>query len=94
MTPASHSVLLYISEARDVGDVDRSQFYDHMKAYTAAPAGRAACQREEFTRVTQRTKLRRHRYHVNHKADGIYLPADDRRSPPVEARWIMRCVLP
>src|SRR5262249_26777309 len=33
----SKSVILRISEARDLGDVNRYQFYDHMKAYTAAP---------------------------------------------------------
>jgi hypothetical protein len=26
-----------VGEARDLGDVDRFQFYDHMKTYTAAP---------------------------------------------------------
>ena len=31
------SVILRVSEARDLGDVDRFQFYDHMKDYTAAP---------------------------------------------------------
>ena len=31
------SVILRVSEARDLGDVDRFAFYDHMKAYTAAP---------------------------------------------------------
>ena len=31
------SVILRVNEARDLGDVDRYQFYDHMKAYTAAP---------------------------------------------------------
>jgi hypothetical protein len=31
------SVILRISEARDLGDVNRYQFYDHMKSYTAAP---------------------------------------------------------
>ena len=31
------SVILRVSEARDLGDVDRFQFYDHMKTYTAAP---------------------------------------------------------
>jgi hypothetical protein len=30
------SVILRISEARDLGDVNRFAFYDHMKAYTAA----------------------------------------------------------
>jgi hypothetical protein len=31
------SVILRVSEARDLGDVNRYQFYDHLKAYTAAP---------------------------------------------------------
>jgi hypothetical protein len=28
---------LRINEARDLGDFDRFKFYDHMKAYCAAP---------------------------------------------------------
>jgi hypothetical protein len=31
------SVVLRVSEARDLGDVNRYQFHDHMKSYTAAP---------------------------------------------------------
>ena len=31
------SVILRVSEVRDLGDVDRYAFYDHMKTYTAAP---------------------------------------------------------
>ena len=31
------SVILRVSEARDLGGSDRFKFYDHMKAYTAAP---------------------------------------------------------
>ncbi|HYU12200.1 MAG TPA: primase-helicase family protein, partial [Stellaceae bacterium] len=31
------SVILRVSEARDLGEFDRFAFYDHMKAYTAAP---------------------------------------------------------
>ena len=31
------SVILKISEARDLGEIDRFAFYDHMKDYTAAP---------------------------------------------------------
>lgn len=71
-------VILRVSEARDLGDIDRFQFYDHMKAYTAAPP--------DVLRVDEKN-LRE--YSVlncmgvvitsNHKADGIYLPADDRR---------------
>src|SRR3954453_9484313 len=30
-------VILRISEARDLGEFDRFQFYDHMKSYTASP---------------------------------------------------------
>src|SRR5207237_4708323 len=72
------SVILRVSEARDLGDVNRFQFYDHMKSYTAAPP--------DVLRVDEK-HLRE--YYVlnccgviittNHKTDGIYLPADDRR---------------
>jgi hypothetical protein len=72
------SVILRVNEARDLGDVDRYAFYDHMKAYTAAPP--------DVLRIDEKN-LRE--YNVinccgviittNYKADGIYLPADDRR---------------
>jgi hypothetical protein len=72
------SVILRINEARDLGDVNRFQFYDHMKAYAAAPP--------DVLRVDEKN-LREHSVFnccgliitTNHKADGIYLPADDRR---------------
>jgi uncharacterized protein DUF5906 len=72
------SVILRISEARDLGDVNRFSFYDHMKAYTAAPP--------DVLRVDEKN-LREHSVlnccgviiTTNHKADGIFLPADDRR---------------
>jgi hypothetical protein len=72
------SVILRVNEARDLGDVDRFAFYDHMKAYTAAPP--------DVLRVDEKN-LRE--YSVpnvcgviitsNHKTNGIHLPADDRR---------------
>jgi hypothetical protein len=72
------SVILRVSEARDLGEVDRFSFYDHTKIYTAAPP--------DVLRVNEK-HLRE--YYVfnclgflvttNHKTDGIYLPADDRR---------------
>lgn len=37
------SVILRINEARDLGDVDRYSFYDHLKAYTAAPPDVLRC---------------------------------------------------
>jgi bifunctional DNA primase/polymerase-like protein/primase-like protein/uncharacterized protein DUF5906 len=72
------NVMLRINEARDLGDVNRYQFYDHMKAYTASPP--------DVLKVDEKF-LREH--HVlncvgiiitsNHKTNGIYLPAEDRR---------------
>jgi hypothetical protein len=72
------SVILRVSEARDLGDVDRYSFYDHMKVYTAAPP--------DVLRVDEK-HLREYEVPnvcgviitTNHKTDGIYLPADDRR---------------
>ena len=72
------SIILRVSEARDLGDINRYQFYDHMKAYTAAPP--------DVLRVDEKN-LREHSVlncvgvviTTNHKADGIFLPADDRR---------------
>jgi uncharacterized protein DUF5906 len=72
------AVILRVSEARDLGDVNRYQFYDHMKALTAAPP--------DVLRVDEKN-LREHSIFnvcgiiitTNHKADGVYLPADDRR---------------
>jgi hypothetical protein len=72
------SVILRISEARDLGDTDRYAFYDRMKAYTAAPP--------DTLRVEQKYMDEYHILNVtgviittNHKTAGIYLPADDRR---------------
>jgi Family of unknown function (DUF5906) len=72
------SVILRINEARDLGDMNRFTFYDHMKAYTAAPP--------DVLRVNEK-HLREYSVPnccgviitTNHKTDGIYLPADDRR---------------
>jgi hypothetical protein len=71
-------VILRVNEARDLGEVDRFSFYDHTKIYTAAPP--------DVLRVNEK-HLRE--YYVfnclgflittNHKTDGMYLPADDRR---------------
>jgi Family of unknown function (DUF5906) len=72
------SVILRVSEARDLGDVDRFKFYDHTKSMTAAPP--------DVLRVNE--KHLREYYVVNvtgviittnHKTDGIFLLADDRR---------------
>jgi len=72
------SVVVRVSEARDLGDVDRFAFYDHSKVYIAAPP--------DVIRVDEKN-LREHPVFnvtgviitTNHKTDGIYLPGDDRR---------------
>jgi hypothetical protein len=83
------SVVLRISEARDLGDFDRFAFFEAMKGYCAAPP--------DVLRVNEK-HIRE--YYVpnvcgviittNHKTDGMHLPADDRRhlvcwSPSVRA---------
>jgi hypothetical protein len=72
------SVILRVSEARDLGELNRYQFYDHMKAYTAAPP--------DVLRIDEKNIPE---YSVpnccgvvittNHKTDGIYLPPHGRR---------------
>jgi hypothetical protein len=72
------SVILRVSEARDLGEIDRFKFYDHTKIYTACPP--------DVLRTDEK-HLREHYVFnalgflitTNHKTDGIYLPADDRR---------------
>jgi hypothetical protein len=72
------AVILRISEARDLGEHNRFAFYDHMKAYTAAPP--------DVLRIDEK-HLREYSIvnccgviiTTNHLSDGIYLPADDRR---------------
>ena len=72
------SVIVRLNEARDLGEFDRFAFYEHCKPYIAAPP--------DVLRVDEKN-LREH-YVVNvlgliittnHRTDGIYLPADDRR---------------
>jgi Family of unknown function (DUF5906) len=72
------SVVLRISEAKDMGDVDRFKFYAHMKALMAAPP--------DVLRVDEKNLREYSVFNVcgvvmttNHKTDGTHLPADDRR---------------
>lgn len=72
------SVILRVNEARDLGDVDRFAFYDHMKPYTASPP--------DVLRVDEKNLREYAVWNVcgvvittNYKMDGLYLPADDRR---------------
>jgi uncharacterized protein DUF5906 len=71
------AVILVVSEARDLGDVNRYALYDHMKSYTASPP--------EVLRINEKN---RQEFYIpnlcgvvvttNYK-DGLYIPPDDRR---------------
>jgi hypothetical protein len=72
------SVILRINEARDLGEFDRFAFFDHMKALLATPP--------DVIRVDEKNVKEYYVFNLtsvvitsNHKTDGIYLPADDRR---------------
>ena len=73
------SVVLRISEARDLGDVNRYSFYDHLKTVLATPP--------DVTRVNAKYVPQHYVLNVcgviittNYKTNGIYLPGDDRRT--------------
>ena len=72
------SVILRISELRDLGDGNRFEFYEHMKVFTASPP--------DVLRVDEKHVREYAVFNVcgviittNYKTNGIYLPAEDRR---------------
>ena len=72
------SVVLRISEVRDLGDVNRFSFYEHSKTLTAAPPDVTRCNTKY---VAQHYVLNVCGviFTTNYKSNGIYLPPDDRR---------------
>ena len=72
------AVILRVSEARDMGEINRFAFYEHTKAIIAAPP--------DVLRVDEKNTKE---YYIpnlcgvvlttNNKMNGIFLPADDRR---------------
>jgi hypothetical protein len=75
----ARAVILRISEARDLGEATRYQFYDHLKVYSAAPP--------DVLRINGKYLRPHYVFNCcgliitsNYKTDGIYLPADDRRT--------------
>ena len=74
----ARSVILRMSEARDLGDMTRYEFYERTKIYCAAPP--------DVIRVDEKNLKEYAVPNVcgvvittNYKTNGIYLPADDRR---------------
>jgi Family of unknown function (DUF5906) len=70
-------VVLRVSEARDLGDVNRYAFYDHIKHYTAAPPD-TLCIDEKNLREYTIVNVVGFVITSNYR-DGLYLPPDDRR---------------
>jgi hypothetical protein len=72
------SVVLRVSEVRDLGEFNRFQFYEHMKTYLASPP--------DVLRINEKNVKEFYVFNVvgvvyttNHKQGGMYLPSDDRR---------------
>lgn len=72
------SVILRLSEVRDLGDYDRFKFYEAMKTWAASPPDVLRVD-EKFTPEYSILNVVGIIVTSNHKTDGIYLPADDRR---------------
>lgn len=76
--PFTKSVVLRMNEAHDLGDFNRFNLYEHTKLYMASPP--------DVIRVDEKNLREHYVSNVtgviitsNHKTDGIFLPADDRR---------------
>jgi Family of unknown function (DUF5906) len=72
------AIILRVNEGRDLGEIDRFKFYDRTKIYCASPP--------DVLRVDEKHLPEHYVPNVlgfiittNHKTDGIYLPANDRR---------------
>lgn len=72
------SVVLKINEAHDLGDFNRFQFYDRLKVYTASPPDVLRVN-DKYLRHVMLMNCCGVVITTNHKTDGLYLPADDRR---------------
>ncbi len=72
------SVILRVSEARDLGDVNRFAFYDHMKSIIAAPPDVIRVD-EKHMREYPVPNVCGVIITTNYKTNGLFLPEDDRR---------------
>ncbi len=72
------SVILRVSEARDMGDKDRYALYEHIKTFTDTPPDVLRCD-EKNIREHPVANVCGVVMTTNHKSSGIYLPEDDRR---------------
>jgi hypothetical protein len=72
------SVILRVSEAKDLGEANRFDFYDHSKVFAASPPEVHRC--DEKHKPEQAVLNRCHMIITsNYVTGGLYLPAEDRR---------------
>lgn len=76
--PWVESVVLRVNEARDLGDIDRYSFYDHMKPYLAAPPTVLPVDQKN-QHVYPALNCIGVIFTTNELTTGMYLPTDDRR---------------
>jgi hypothetical protein len=80
-TPFVKAVVLRMNEAHDLGDsgrADRYALYERVKIYAAAPPDVLICV-DKYIRRFYVPNVLGLIITTNHKTDGVYLPADDRR---------------
>jgi hypothetical protein len=71
-------VLLLISEAKDLGEVNRYQFYDHIKSYVTTPPNMIKID-EKHIREHNVKNCVGIAITTNYKTNGMFLPPEDRR---------------
>ena len=71
-------VILRVSEARDLGEVNRFTFYERTKTILAVPPNTLRIN-EKHTKAYDIFNVLGMIITTNYKHDGVYLPADDRR---------------
>jgi hypothetical protein len=78
--PFVRAVVLRMNEAHDLGEGERNRFmlYERVKTYAAAPPDVLGCT-DKYIRRHYVPNVLGLIITTNHKTDGVYLPADDRR---------------
>jgi hypothetical protein len=71
-------IIVRVSEARDLGDINRYEFYEASKTLCAAPPDVLRCN-EKHTKEFYVLNICGLILTSNYRTDGIFLPADDRR---------------
>jgi phage/plasmid primase-like uncharacterized protein len=76
--PYVKSVVLRVSEARDMGESDRFKFYEQMKTLCAAPPD-VLIMNDKYVRAVAVQNIVGVVYTTNHKVGGMHMAPDDRR---------------